>query len=78
MKTTSLLSLALAICCGGCLPPTLLANRDRPHRVAERATVIAWCAPPEAAAGVVEKCKVELLPGDLLISTELLTGEPSK
>ena len=76
MKTTSISLLVLATCCAGCLPPTLLAARDRPHRVAERATVIGWCAAPEAPK--VEKCKVELVPGDVILGQELFAPPEPK
>jgi hypothetical protein len=55
--------------CAGCLPPRLLASRDLPHIVADRTTVIGWCRNKE---GKVEKCRVQVIPGDVVAPQELL------
>ena len=58
-----------AISFTGCLPPRLLATRDPPHIVAEKATVVGWC---RNKVGNVEKCRVEVIPGDVVAPQELL------
>ena len=71
LATRSLL-VGCVISCAGCLPPRLLASRDVPHIVAEETTVVGWC---RAKTGNVEKCKVELLPGDVVAPQEILRLE---
>lgn len=74
-RATLLWLIAFAMLCGGCLPPRLLASREIPHSVAEGATVIGWC---RNAEGKVEKCRVEVIPGDVIAPQEILRVEVSK
>lgn len=67
-RIASLLGM-FTILCAGCLPPRLLASREVAHVIAERNTVIGWC---RAKDGHVEKCRVEVLPGDVVAPQELL------
>ena len=58
-----------AILSSGCLPPKLLASRDVPHLVAEETEVVGWCRRQD---GKVEKCRIEVFPGDIIAPQELL------
>lgn len=65
-------AIVCATLCAGCLPPRLLASRDIPHLVAEETQVIGWCRNKE---GKVEKCRIEVLPGDVIAPQEILKVE---
>lgn len=72
MRRTAILGALFTSLCAGCLPPRLLASRDVPHLVAEETTVIGWC---RAKDGHVEKCRIELFPGDVVAPQELIKFE---
>lgn len=69
MTRIAILGVLFTSLCAGCLPPRLIASREVAHVIAERDTVIGWC---RAKDGHVEKCKVELLPGDVIAPQEIL------
>lgn len=72
MRKIASLAAMCSIWCVGCLPPRLLASRDVPHIVAEEDTVVAWCRNKD---GTVERCKVRLIPGDVVVAQELLSRD---
>lgn len=74
MRTTRLCCVLFAISFAGCLPPRLLANRDRAHIAAEEAEVVAWCQSPSDETKV-EKCRVKVVPGDVIAPQEQLVPQ---
>lgn len=70
MRPTTLSMLVCAMACAGCLPPSLLAGRDRCHLAAKPATVVGWCRPPGGKPEDVEECRVQVLPGDPVCPAE--------
>lgn len=69
IRATLILLAGCGMLSSGCLPPRLLASRDIPHIVAEEGEVIGWC---RRSDGKVEKCRVEVLPGDIIAPQELI------
>jgi len=49
--------------------PKILASRDICHPAAERTTLVGLCS--TGTAGIYQKCKVQVLEGDILCAQEL-------